>query len=82
VMAVNSSKVAPVHDPVASLVYSSGEQNVVMTVADGKVLMKDGMIQHIDEAKIISICQEKALALASRCGSNSRVKRSWKGNLR
>jgi 5-methylthioadenosine/S-adenosylhomocysteine deaminase len=80
VMALNTTKVVPVHDPVASLVYSSGQGNVVMTIADGKVLMKDGVIQHINEAGVIAQCQETALALADRCGSNSKVKRSWKGN--
>lgn len=80
VLALNSPKVVPVHDPVASLVYSSGQENVVMTIADGKVLMKDGVIQHIDEAGVIAQCQETALALAGRCGSNSKVKRSWNGS--
>ncbi|MCC6147057.1 MAG: amidohydrolase [Anaerolineaceae bacterium] len=80
-IALNTPKVVPVHDPVASLIYSCGQQNVVLTVADGKVLMKDSVIQHIDEAGIIAQCQEAALALATRCGSNSKVKRGWWGNV-
>ena len=79
-IAINTPKVVPVHDPVASLVYSCGQQNVVLTVADGKVLMKDGVIPHVNEADVIAQCQERALALAARCGSNSKVKRSWQGN--
>lgn len=80
VIAPNTPKVVPIHDPVASLVYSCGQENVVMTVADGKILMKDGVIQHIDEAGVIARCQQTALALADRCGSNTKVKRSWQGN--
>jgi len=81
-IAPNTPKVTPIHDPVASLVYSCGQENVVMTVADGKGLMKDGVIQHIDEASVIARCQQTALALAGRCGSNAKVKRSWGGNLK
>jgi 5-methylthioadenosine/S-adenosylhomocysteine deaminase len=81
VVAPNSAKVVPIHDPVASLVYSCGEENVVMTIADGKILMRDRVIQHLDEPAIIRRCQEAGLALAARCGSNAKVKRSWKGNV-
>lgn len=80
VVAPNSAKVVPVHDPVATLVYSCGEENVVMTIADGKILMRDRVIQHLDEPEIIRRCQEVGLALAARCGSNAKVRRSWKGN--
>jgi len=80
VVAPNTPKVVPIHDPVASLVYSCGEENVVITVAGGKVLMRDRVIQHIDEADLVHRCQQAGLELAERCGSNSKVKRSWKGN--
>ncbi len=80
VIAPNSAKVVPIHDPVATLVYSCGQENVVMTIANGVILMQDGVIQHLDEEKIIQQCQEISLDLAERCGSNSKVRRSWKGN--
>ncbi|HSM25972.1 MAG TPA: hypothetical protein VK856_14000, partial [Anaerolineaceae bacterium] len=78
--APNSAKVVPIHDPVATLVYSCGQENVEMTIANGKILMQDGVIQHLDEPEILRQCQEMSLALAERCGSDSKVKRSWKGN--
>ena len=77
-VALNSSKVVPVHDPVASLIYSCGEQNVVLTIADGKILMKDGIIQHLDEKAILEQCQTSATLLSDRCGSNSKVTRRWR----
>lgn len=80
VIAPNTSKITPIHDPVATLVYSCGEENVVMTMAGGKVLVRDGVVRHINEAEVVRGCQEAALALADRCGSNSKVKRSWRGN--
>jgi 5-methylthioadenosine/S-adenosylhomocysteine deaminase len=80
VIAANSAKVVPIHDPVATLVYSCGQENIEMTIANGVILMQDGVIQHLDEPEILRKCQEMSLALADRCGSNSKVKRSWKGN--
>jgi len=76
-IAINTPKIVPVHDPVASLVYSCGEENVVLTIADGKVLMKDGVIQFFDEKRLIDECQHAALRLAERCGSNARLRRKW-----
>jgi 5-methylthioadenosine/S-adenosylhomocysteine deaminase len=78
VLAPNSAKIVPVHDPVATLVYSSGEENVVATIAGGEIVMKDGIIQHIEEADILQQCQAAALNLADRCGSNHKLKRHWR----
>jgi 5-methylthioadenosine/S-adenosylhomocysteine deaminase len=80
VVAPNSARIIPIHDPVASLVYSGGVENVLMTVANGKILMRDGVIQHVDEAETLRRCQQAALDLAGRCGSNRKVRRSWKGS--
>lgn len=77
VLALNSAKIVPGHDPVATLVYSAGEENVVATIAGGRLLMRDGAIQHLDEADILRQCQAAALKLADRCGSNRKVKRHW-----
>jgi 5-methylthioadenosine/S-adenosylhomocysteine deaminase len=75
---LNTSKIVPMHDPVTSLVYSAGEQNVVLTVADGKILMQDGVLVHLDEADILRRCQVAATQLADRCGSNAKVTRRWR----
>ena len=80
VVAPSTPKIVPIHDPVATLVYSCGEENVVMTVADGNILMRERVIQYLDEKDIVQRCQRVGLALAERCGSNSKVRRSWKGN--
>ena len=75
---LNTPKVVPVHDPVASLVYSCGEQNVVLTIANGRILMKDGIIQHVDERTVLEQCQTSATLLADRCGSSARLVRRWR----
>lgn len=78
VLAANSAKITPAHDPVATLIYSSGEENVVATIANGKILMRDRVIQHLDEAAILKQCQAAATSLADRCGSNQKLKRNWR----
>lgn len=78
VLALNSPKIVPAHDPVATLVYSAGEENVIHTIAGGKLLMKDRVMQHIDEADILRRSQRAALALADRSGSNRKLTRHWR----
>ena len=78
VLTPNSAKIVPVHDPIATLVYSSGEENVTMTIAGGQILMRDRIIQHLDEEDVLWRCQEAALNLAGRCGSNRKVTRFWR----
>jgi 5-methylthioadenosine/S-adenosylhomocysteine deaminase len=78
VLAANSAKIVPAHDPVATLIYSAGEENVVTTIADGKILMQDRIIQHLDETKTLNQCQVAASRLADRCGSNQKLRRTWR----
>jgi 5-methylthioadenosine/S-adenosylhomocysteine deaminase len=78
VLTPNSAKIVPVHDPVTTLVYSSGEENVTTTIVGGKILMRDRIIQHMDEEDLLWRCQQAALNLADRCGSNSKLARFWR----
>jgi 5-methylthioadenosine/S-adenosylhomocysteine deaminase len=78
VLSLNSARIVPAHDPVATLLYSTGQENVTCTIANGQILMSDRVIQHIDEADILARCQVAALELAHRCGSNRKVQRHWR----
>ena len=78
VLALNSPKIVPAHDPVTTLVYSSGEENVLHTIAGGQLVMKDKVIQRIDEADVLKRCQQAALDLADRSGSNQKLTRHWR----
>lgn len=62
-------KAIPVHDPLATLVYSAGQSNVVTTVVDGRVLLEDGVFQHLDERAVLVAAQRAAQDLAQRCGT-------------
>jgi len=78
VLAAASPKIVPAHDPVASLIYSAGEGDVTMTIADGRILMREGVIQRANEQDLLAQCQAAALRLADRSGSNSRSQRRWR----
>ncbi|MBI3761452.1 MAG: amidohydrolase [Chloroflexi bacterium] len=62
-------KATPVHDPLATLVYSAGEANVVTTVVDGHVLLEDGVFRHLDEPALLREAQKSAQSLAMRAGT-------------
>jgi 5-methylthioadenosine/S-adenosylhomocysteine deaminase len=78
VLSLNTAKIVPAHDPITTLVYSSGQENVTLTMADGRILMRERVIQHWDEADILQRCQKAALDLADRCGSNRKLSRRWR----
>ena len=59
-----TAKAIPVHDPVATLVYSAGQANVETVVVDGKVLMEGGIFTHLDEAALLRETQRAAQHLA------------------
>lgn len=43
----------PIHDPVASLVYSSDTRGVTMTVVNGSILLEDGEFVSLDEEAML-----------------------------
>jgi len=60
------AKSSPLHDPVAALVYASGEGNVCTTVIAGRVVLEDGVVRGVDEADILRRAQAKATELVRR----------------
>ena len=62
-------KAIPVHDPVATLVYSAGQSNVETVVVDGRVLMEGGVFIHLDEPALLREAQRAAQNLARRAGT-------------
>ena len=60
------------------LVFGVTGHDVVTTVANGKVLMKDRQLTQIDEEKIMADCRQAAAELADRI--NSREGRGPHGN--
>ncbi|HAJ38221.1 MAG TPA: amidohydrolase, partial [Chloroflexi bacterium] len=71
-------KAIPVHDPVATLVYSAGQANVETVVVGGRVLMEGGVFMHLDEAEILRQAQRAAQTLARRAGTEKLLERRGK----
>jgi 5-methylthioadenosine/S-adenosylhomocysteine deaminase len=63
-------KTVPVHDPISSLVYGSGQGNVDTVVIDGKVVLREGRFPGVDEDALVHEVQERAVALADRVGTS------------
>lgn len=61
-------KSTPVFDPVSTLVFSSGPENVSTTMVAGKLLMEEREIIAVNELEILQECQERAWELAKRVG--------------
>jgi 5-methylthioadenosine/S-adenosylhomocysteine deaminase len=71
------AKSIPVHDPVSTLVYASGEVNVRTTVVGGRVVLEDGRITGLDEAALLAEAQSVAEDLAQRAGTRARLAGRW-----
>ncbi|MBE2240973.1 MAG: amidohydrolase [Caldilineaceae bacterium] len=71
-------KAIPVHDPVATLVYSAGQSNVETVVVDGRVLMEGGRFTQLDEAQLLRDAQRAAQTLAARAGTERLLERRGK----
>lgn len=56
----------PVYDEAAALVYSARADDVVTTIADGRIVMEDRVLTGIDEGEIRAKFREKAMALRDR----------------
>ena len=63
-----SAKSTPLHDPISTLVYTGGEQNVVTTVSAGRVVLEDGRITTVDEGTVLERAQQAARTLAQKAG--------------
>jgi len=71
-------KAIPMHNPVSTLIYSSGNKNVETVMVDGDILMEDGILTKIDEAFVADNCQRLADELSVKAGTDKLKKRPWK----
>lgn len=56
----------PVHDPIANLVTSMHSTNIECTMCDGRWLMKDRILQTLNEEEILRAGREHAAAICKR----------------
>ena len=62
------AKSTPLHDPISTLVYTGGEQNVVTTVVAGRVVLEDGKIVTANERELLERAQDAARAAGAAGG--------------
>ncbi len=60
IVEMRSARQTPLYDPVSQLVYTTGGDDVRTTIVHGKVLMRDGKVLTLDEAKVLATAREWA----------------------
>ena len=60
--------IAPVHSPASALVYNANGNDVSDVVVGGEVLIANGEMLHVDEARLVAECQAAADAMIARAG--------------
>ncbi|MCL4425304.1 MAG: amidohydrolase [Firmicutes bacterium] len=73
-----NAKATPLHHPISTLLYSSSQANVQTVVIDGQVVLEDGAITTVNEARILREAQKVAERLARRAGTDRLAKRPWR----
>jgi 5-methylthioadenosine/S-adenosylhomocysteine deaminase len=63
-----TARTVPMADPVASLVYSGGEENIETAVVAGQVVMENRRCLMVDEDLALSECQAAAAGLREETG--------------
>jgi 5-methylthioadenosine/S-adenosylhomocysteine deaminase len=66
VVDLNRAHTLPVYDTAAALVYSARADDVIYTIADGRVLLDKGVMAGIDEEEVRREFRKHALALRDR----------------
>jgi 5-methylthioadenosine/S-adenosylhomocysteine deaminase len=56
----------PVHNVISSIVYCANGDNVDTTIVDGQVVMENGIIRTVNEAKVVEKGQDAAINLIRR----------------
>ena len=71
-------KAIPMLHPVSTLVYSSSNENVETVMCDGNLLMENGRVTVLDEAKWAEKCRICAEDLSRRSGTDTIRRRPWR----
>jgi len=71
VVDLDAPHLAPPHDLVSHAVYAANAADVTATVADGEVLMEDGVVETMDEEAVLAEAEEAAFELVERAEAES-----------
>ena len=73
VLDISGPHMHPVHDLITNIVYSASGSDVVLTMADGKVLYEDGEYKTIDIEKTIAGVERSAKRISRELAKNEIV---------
>jgi 5-methylthioadenosine/S-adenosylhomocysteine deaminase len=68
----------PIHNPVSAIVYSALGHEVSTVIIDGRFVMRDGVVNGVNEAAVRRQAQINADDLARRAGVERFKKRPWR----
>lgn len=68
----------PVHSPTSALVYSALGNEPEMVLIDGRIVMKDRVMQTVSESEVLQQAQQAADGLATRAGTARFKRRPWR----
>lgn len=71
----NNPFMTPIHDPVSAIVYSALEKEVTTLIIDGRFVMRDGVVNGVNEEAVLRQAQICANDLARQSGSDKFKKR-------
>lgn len=71
-----SAFMSPVHDPVSALVYSALGHETTLVLIDGRIVLRNGMVETVDEKVVRLAAQVAAADLTERAGVESSA-RAW-----
>jgi 5-methylthioadenosine/S-adenosylhomocysteine deaminase len=74
----NTAFMTPIHHPVSAIVYSALGNEVTTVMIDGRFVMRDGVVNSVNELAVGRQAQISADDLARRSGSDKFKKRPWR----
>lgn len=82
VISLDDPFIAPVHDPVSSIVYAAVGNEVRTVLIDGELVLDEGAPVRIDQAAVLGRAVRAAEDLATRAGLPRAADRRWRPRLR
>src|SRR6202140_2977316 len=78
VIDLNNAFMTPIHHPVSAIAYSALGNEVTTVMIAGRFVMRDGVVNSVNEPAVRREAQIKADDLARRSGSDKFKKRPWR----
>jgi 5-methylthioadenosine/S-adenosylhomocysteine deaminase len=80
VISTSHPAMAPVHNPVSAIVYSALGHEVTDVFIDGQPVLRNGVMQTVDEREVLAQSRAAADSLVLRAGSARFKSRTWRSS--